>query len=96
MDGPEGIMLSEIHQTVEDKYCPLSLKHRQMNITKRNTLTDIKTKLAVTNGQLEEVKGKKWQGTKRDGKLPYKISYRDIWFLSYMYYKYLKFLVFWG
>ena len=28
-------------------------------------LTDIKTKLAVTNGELEGVKGKKWQGIKR-------------------------------
>ena len=56
-------MLSEINQTAKDKYCTLSLKHKQTNVTKEKQIHRYKTKLAVTSGEMEGVKGKGLRGT---------------------------------
>ena len=48
-------MLSEINQTLKDKYCPLSLKHKQMNTTKEKQ----------THTYREQISGYHW-GEKRE------------------------------
>ena len=71
----EGIALNEISQTEKDKYYMIlhvepKTYNKLVNITKRNRLTDIKNKIAVTSREREEGRGN--IGIQR-----HKISYKD-------------------